>query len=60
VGRHGCKTNPKVEQERKGFFLQHAAKSVAMSQGNMGCPHEEGLNFPHGEDWPFWKRKQRH
>ena len=54
-------TNPKVQQEMKEFFLQHGVKSVAMSQGNMGCPHEEGEDFPHGEDCPFcpfWKGKQ--
>jgi hypothetical protein len=41
-------TNPKVQQEMKDFFLQHGVKSVAMSQGNLGCPHEEGEDFPHG------------
>jgi hypothetical protein len=54
-------TNPKVQQEMKDFFLQHGVKSVAMSQRNMGCPHEEGEDFPHGEDCPFcpfWKGKQ--
>jgi hypothetical protein len=54
-------TNPKVQQELKEFFSQHGVKSVTMSQGNMGCPHEEGEDFPHGEDCPFcpfWKGKQ--
>jgi len=54
-------TNSKVQQELKEFFLQHGVKQVAMSDGNMGCPHEEGLDFPHNEDypfWPFWKGKQ--
>jgi hypothetical protein len=54
-------TNPKVQQEMKDFFLQHGVKQVAMSQGNMGCPHEEGEDFRHGEDCPFcpfWKGKQ--
>jgi SEC-C motif len=54
-------TNPKIQQELKDFFLQHGVKSVAMSKGNMGCPHEEGLDFPQGEDCPFcpfWKGKQ--
>ena len=29
--------------------------------GNMGCPHEEGEDFPDGEDCPFcpfWAGKQ--
>jgi hypothetical protein len=54
-------TNPRIQQEMKDFFLQHGVQSVAMSEGNMGCPHEEGLDFPHGEDCPFcpfWKGKQ--
>jgi hypothetical protein len=54
-------TNAKVQHEMKDFFLQHGVQQVAMSQGNMGCPHEEGEDFPHGEDCPFcpfWKGKQ--
>jgi hypothetical protein len=54
-------TSPRIQQELRDFFLQHGVKSVAMSEGNMGCPHEEGEDFPHGEDCPFcpfWKGKQ--
>jgi hypothetical protein len=54
-------TNPNIQQEMRDFFLQHGVKSVVMTEGNMGCPHEEGEDFPHGEDWPFcpyWKEKQ--
>jgi hypothetical protein len=46
-------TNPKVQRELKDFFLQHGVEQVALSQGNMGCPHEEGEDFPHGEDCPL-------
>jgi hypothetical protein len=54
-------TNPKVQLELKDSFLQYGVTSVAMSQGNMGCPHEECEDFPHGEDCSFcsfWKGKQ--
>jgi hypothetical protein len=54
-------TNPKVQQELLEFFQQHGVQSVAMTEGNMGCPHEEGEDFPVGEDCPFcpfWKGKQ--
>ncbi len=54
-------TNPKIQQEIQEFFKEHGVKSVAMSDGNMGCPHEEGEDFPEGEDCPFcpfWKGKQ--
>jgi hypothetical protein len=54
-------TSPKVQLEIKEFFERHGVKSIAMSEGNMGCPHEEGEDFPEGEDCPFcpfWAGKQ--
>ena len=54
-------TNPKVQQELKDFFLRHGVRQVAMTEGNLGCPHEEGEDFPRGEDCPFcpfWRGKQ--
>ena len=43
------------------FISAHNAKSVVMTDGIIGCPHEEGIDFPVGEDCPycpFWKGKQ--
>ena len=57
----GVQENPKVQQEVKEFFARHGVKSVVVSDGNMGCPHEEGDDFPAGGDCPFcpyWKGKQ--
>jgi hypothetical protein len=54
-------TNPKVRREIEKFFDKHRVQSVSRSQGNMGCPHEEGADFPEGGDCPFcpfWKGKQ--
>jgi hypothetical protein len=54
-------TSPKVQREIKEFFEEHGVKSIAMSEGNMGCLHEEGEDFPDGEDCPlcpFWAGKQ--
>ena len=54
-------TSPKIQREIQEFFNEHGVMSVAMSDGNMGCPHEEGADFPDGEDCPFcpyWKGKQ--
>jgi hypothetical protein len=53
--------SPKVQRELQEFFEQHGVRSVGMTEGNMGCPHEEGEDFPAGEDCPFcpfWKGKQ--
>jgi hypothetical protein len=54
-------TNPKVQRKLRDFFERHGVRSVGMSEGNMGCPHEEGEDFPEGEDCPFcpfWRGKQ--
>ena len=55
------KNDPKVQQKIKEFFDKHGVRSVAATDRNMGCPHEEGEDFPVGEDCPFcpfWKGKQ--
>lgn len=53
--------NPKVQAGIQEFFAKHGVKSVVVTDRNMGCPHEEGEDFPIGEDCPFcpyWKGKQ--
>lgn len=52
---------PKMQGELQEFFREHGVKQVTAVQGNLGCPHEEGEDFPLGEDCPFcpfWKGKQ--
>ena len=54
-------TNPKVRKEIEAFFRRYAVRQIAMTPGNIGCPHEEGEDFPLGGDCPFcpwWKGKQ--
>src|SRR5947209_5442232 len=54
-------TSPKVAQELTAFFQEHGVRSAAMTEGHVGCPHEEGPDFPVGEDCPFcpfWRGKQ--
>lgn len=53
--------DPKVAEELKRFFAQHGVKSVVAVGRNIGCPHEEGEDFPLGGDCPlcpFWAGKQ--
>ena len=57
----GVKDDPDVQEQIGEFFKKHGVKSVVASERNMGCPHEEGEDFPEGEDCPFcpfWKGKQ--
>ncbi len=54
-------TNPKIQREMTEFFAGHGVKLVAMNEGIMGCPHEEGEDFLEGTDCPFcpfWAGKQ--
>ena len=55
------KDDPKVRREIQDFFKRHGVQSVVAGDGNVGCPHEEGQDFPLGGDCPFcpwWKGKQ--
>ena len=58
---NNLKDNPKVRREIQAFFKRHGVRSIVASDRNMGCPHEEGADFPQGGDCPFcpfWKGKQ--
>ena len=53
--------NPKVRLQINALFVRHKVKSVIKSDDNLGCPHEEGRDFPSGKDCPFcpyWAGKQ--
>jgi hypothetical protein len=44
------------------FIDAHGAKSVVMPEGLLGCPHEEGIDYPEGEvcpQCPFWAHRDR-
>ena len=44
------------------FIRQHGAKTVVMSDGIIGCPHEEGTDYPQGQvcpQCPFWAHRDR-
>lgn len=51
----------KVQKEISAFLKENGAKSIVVTESPIGCVHEEGLDFPAGEDCPFcpfWKGKQ--
>lgn len=57
----GVKDDAKAQKRIEEFFAKHGVKSVVAIDQNMGCPHEEGEDFPEGDDCPFcpyWKGKQ--
>lgn len=51
-----------VIQSVLDFIEQQNAKSVVISEGIIGCPHEEGIDYPEGEvcpECPFWANRDR-
>lgn len=52
---------PSTHEEIADFFLSYGVRSVLFVEENVGCPHEEGVDYPVGEDCPFcpyWTGRQ--
>ncbi len=44
------------------FVQDHDAKTIVMTERIIGCPHEEGIDYPDGEvcpQCPFWAHRDR-
>ncbi len=56
------RTDPAVGGNILRFVQEHAAKSVVMADRIIGCPHEEGVDYPEGQacpHCPFWAHRDR-
>lgn len=54
--------NPGLARKILKFIEQSQAASVVMSENILGCPHEEGIDYPEGESCPhcpFWANRER-
>ena len=54
--------NDKTFEEIALFLRDNEVHSVAMTKEMMGCPHEEGIDYPEGEACPvcpFWAGRAR-
>jgi hypothetical protein len=54
--------DPTTAAEITQFIQGHAVKSVIMTDGIFGCPHEEGIDYPDGQvcpQCPFWAHRDR-
>lgn len=48
--------------EARAVLEKHGVKSVAMADRIIGCPHEEGIDYPEGKtcpQCPFWASRDR-
>jgi len=51
-----------IASEILQFVRDHGAMSVAMTDRIIGCPHEEGIDYPEGQECPqcpFWAHRDR-
>lgn len=60
--RQDIRKDPEVNEQIVRFLRKHGAKSVVMPDRILGCPHEEGKDYPEGEKCPkcsYWAIRDR-
>jgi hypothetical protein len=53
----GIAQDPETAAAIGEFFQEQQVQHVVMTEGIIGCPHEEGIDYPEGEacpECPFW------
>jgi hypothetical protein len=56
------RTDPVIAGEILKFIQDHGVRSVIMTKTIIGCPHEEGIDYPDGQvcpQCPFWAHRDR-
>lgn len=56
------RVDSRIGTEVVAFLRRHGARSVVVTSGIFGCPHEEGIDYPEGEACPrcpFWAGRDR-
>jgi hypothetical protein len=54
--------DPTINREIVDFLDQHHPLSVVVTDGIIGCPHEEGIDYPEGKpcpQCPYWAGRDR-
>ncbi len=57
-----ARANPEIGEKILAMIKQHAAKSIVVTDGIIGCPHEEGVDYPEGKSCPqcpYWAGRDR-
>jgi hypothetical protein len=56
------RNDPEIIEAILRFIENHGAETVASIDRIIGCPHEEGIDYPEGEkcpQCPFWASRDR-
>ena len=54
--------NQSIIKQIMNFIKEHGVRSVAVTDKIIGCPHEEGVDYPEDEacpQCPFWAHRDR-
>jgi hypothetical protein len=60
--KQDIRLDAETDEEILRFISKHGAKSVVMPDRILGCPHEEGKDYPEGEKCPkcsYWAIRDR-
>jgi hypothetical protein len=56
------RSDPGIAQAIRVFIQLHGARSVVITDGIIGCVHEEGIDYPTGQSCPmcpYWAGRDR-
>ncbi|MBM3334640.1 hypothetical protein FJY63_08260 [Candidatus Sumerlaeota bacterium] len=59
---HDVRDDPDICDAVLAFLKSHAVRSVVMTDRIIGCPHEEGVDYPSGQacpQCPYWAKRDR-
>ncbi|GAW86296.1 conserved hypothetical protein [Bathymodiolus platifrons methanotrophic gill symbiont] len=62
VSTEDVRNDSLILEEILGFIADYSVKSIAMTDAIIGCPHQEGIDYPDGEECQectFWKGLDR-
>jgi hypothetical protein len=62
TGDVDIRRDPAINEQVAAFIKSHKVRSVAATDGVLGCPHEEGVDYPEGTSCPqcpFWAAQDR-
>jgi len=57
-----ARKDPRTMEEVLTFLQAQGVRSVVMTDGLLGCPHEEGIDYPEGASCPkcpYWAGRDR-
>jgi hypothetical protein len=61
-GEMDVRDDPAIGEEILTFFKTHAPRSTVVTDAIIGCPHEEGTDYPQGtscQRCPYWAGRNR-